>query len=205
MDKKIYTIGHSNYDIDLFLKMLKNNNINCLIDVRSIPYSKYCNNYNKELLSKILKDNSIIYIHMGKELGAKRNCLEEYTDGMVDFEKVKRNNDFLEGIKRLENGINKGYNISLMCSEKEPCDCHRSILIGKYMHDKKYKVFHIKEDCVITQEDVEKLIIEEFFLERKQISFLDILDMSKDNRVEAYTLKNKQIAHKINNKFENQI
>ena len=48
MLKEIYTVGHSIYEADDFVQLLKNNNINTIVDVRSTPYSKFASQYNKD-------------------------------------------------------------------------------------------------------------------------------------------------------------
>ena len=53
--KEIYTVGHSIYETNGFVELLKNNNVNTIVDVRSMPYSKFASQYNKELLHQYLK------------------------------------------------------------------------------------------------------------------------------------------------------
>ncbi|WP_373027523.1 DUF488 family protein, partial [Sulfurimonas sp.] len=50
--KTIYTIGHSIYEIEDFVELLKQNQINTIVDVRSTPYSKFAPQYNRETLKK---------------------------------------------------------------------------------------------------------------------------------------------------------
>lgn len=42
----VYTIGYAGLDIDRFLDILKENKISLLIDVRSLPKSKYFKDFN---------------------------------------------------------------------------------------------------------------------------------------------------------------
>ena len=49
----IYTIGYSGFKIDDFVKTLKENGVSVVIDVRSLPYSQFYSDYNKENLSRI--------------------------------------------------------------------------------------------------------------------------------------------------------
>jgi uncharacterized protein (DUF488 family) len=83
--KELFTVGHSIYEIEDFVKLLQNNNINTIVDVRSTPYSKFAPQYNKELLKQYLKQNAICYIYMGDTLGARyedKNLL--FDDGKVN-------------------------------------------------------------------------------------------------------------------------
>ena len=66
-----------------------------------------------------------------------------FEDGKVDFSKVVTTNRFLEGINRVKAGMQKGYSIALMCSEKNPIECHRFSLVSNYLQKCGYEVRHI--------------------------------------------------------------
>ncbi len=68
---EIYTLGHSNYPFDKFIEILKKHNINCIVDIRGIPYSKYNTQYNKEVLQSNLRKLGYTYIYMADEFAAK--------------------------------------------------------------------------------------------------------------------------------------
>ncbi len=68
----IFTIGHSNYTMEKLINMLKYFKIDCVVDIRGTPYSKYNVQFNKEVIEKSLKDAGFIYIYMAKELSAKK-------------------------------------------------------------------------------------------------------------------------------------
>ena len=133
----IYTLGHSNLLFDNFYKLLKYWDINCLIDVRSTPYSNYTVHFNKENLSNELKKNSIVYLHFKDEFGARPTDKKLYNEkGQVDFKKMTNSLAFKKGVERLEKGVLKKYNIALMCSCADPLVCHRFIMIAKYLSEK---------------------------------------------------------------------
>ena len=199
---KLYTIGHSLHSIDRFIELLNDYEINCVIDVRSTPFSKFSPQYNTAEIKKILKDNQKYYIFMGKEFGARRSETELYdSNGFLDFEKVIKSSLFQLGVKRVKNGLNKGYNISFMCTEKDPFDCHRSILVGRAFADEKFKVLNIHADGSLeTQDKLIERLLNYYFPNRNQASIFDILEgeQSKDELVhEAYILRNKDIAYKL--------
>jgi uncharacterized protein (DUF488 family) len=192
--KEIYTIGHSIYEADDFVQLLKNNNINTIVDVRSTPYSKFASQYNKESLHQHLKQNGICYIFMGDMLGARyedKSLLFE--NGSVNFKKVQETKIFQDGIARLEKGIVKGYNISLMCSEKEAFDCHRFGLISEYIRKNltDVEIKHIYPDKLLSQKDLENQLIKKY---HKRIDYLG-LETDKTPLEQAYILRNKDIAY----------
>ena len=192
--KEIYTVGHSIYEADDFVQLLKNNNINTIVDVRSTPYSKFASQYNKESLHQHLKQNGICYIFMGDMLGARYEDKDLlFKDGSVNFKKVQDTKIFQDGITRLDKGITKGYNISLMCSEKEAFDCHRFGLISEYISKNltDVEIKHIYPDKILSQKDLENQLIKKY---HKRIDYLG-LETDKTPLEQAYTLRNKDIAY----------
>lgn len=97
----VYTIGHSTYPYDYFLDLLMSHDINCVIDVRSMPYSKYAVNYNKDRIQLFLKSNQILYMFLGEELGARPADTNLYSkEGYLDFEKVSNSALFIGKITK---------------------------------------------------------------------------------------------------------
>ena len=72
----MYTIGHSTHTQEEFISLLKDYDIEVLVDVRSYPGSKYVPQFNQENMEKWLPENDIKYIHM-PELGGRRNKNKE--------------------------------------------------------------------------------------------------------------------------------
>ncbi len=157
----IYTVGHSNHDIDYFRELLEYFGINCLIDVRSVPSSAYNPQFNKEPLSAYLKRCDVMYLHFGHEFGARHTESEVLDNsGKVDFDKVRQSTFFLSGVERLKTGLNKGYTIALMCSEAEPFDCHRFSLISYYLVRNGFTVKHIlKDKTIVDNGELEKRLL----------------------------------------------
>lgn len=156
-----FTIGHSDYGIDYFIQLLKKHDINNLVDIRSTPYSQHSSQFNKELLSADLKANDVSYIYMGNQLGGRyTNPDLLFQDGKVDYSKVKQTTNFIDGIEKIIQEIKKGCRIALMCSEKDPFDCHRFVLVACELENKGVTVKHILEngDIVLNSELEEKLL-----------------------------------------------
>lgn len=127
----IYTIGHSNYTLERLIDMLNHYKIDVVVDIRGTPYSKYNTQFDKEIIKYSLTKAGFIYIYMAKELAAKRMNKVSYNhEGFCDFEKAVHEDDFINGIKRLKSGCEKGYNIALLGAMQDPIRCHRSILVG---------------------------------------------------------------------------
>lgn len=139
---RLYTIGHSNQSFEEFAAMLQTQAINVIVDVRSVPASKYTPQFNKEPLRNALKRIGINYLSFAEEFGARRtDALDAHNN--VDFEKAVQTEAFQRGAERLRNGLNQGYTISLMCSEANPLECHRFAMVSRYFFEHDIEVLHI--------------------------------------------------------------
>ncbi|MDS0524997.1 DUF488 domain-containing protein [Clostridium sp. SHJSY1] len=201
---EIYTIGHSNYTIERLIDMLNRHKINCVVDIRGIPYSKYNIQFDLETIKYLLNKSGFIYIYMGKEFGANRMSRISYNDeGYADFEKVIKEDEFSNGIERLENGLKKGYKIALLGAMQDPIRCHRSILVGRTLRDYGFNVKHIIDDySTKSQKDIEESLLDKYFQNRRQISIESILgnEMKEiDMIIKAYEIANKEIGYRVEN------
>lgn len=186
-----HTVGHSVYGIDEFIAILKQHDINCIVDVRSSPYSKFASQYNREILTDELKKAGIRYLFMGDALGARyedKSLL--FHDGKVDFEMVRATQEFQKGIERVVDGLKKGYSISLMCSEKEPFDCHRFVLVSKSLQDCGVEIKHITPHGLIENSELEEKLFKKYKLSRH-----DLFSSEEENVESAYRRRNMDIAY----------
>jgi len=197
---RLYTIGHSSHSLEEFLSLLQRHGINCVVDVRSVPASKYAPQFNEESLRRFLKLHNIQYLPFGDEFGARRtDCIND--EGQVDFEMAVTTPLFQQGAERLMKGLERGFRIALMCSEADPLECHRFSLVSRYLHNQGIEVFHILKDAELaTQSEVEKRMVNEFLHSRKyRLAEVDELFgtyTAEDQLNDAYRLKNKEIGYK---------
>lgn len=141
----IFTIGHSTHPIERFLELLATNGITALADVRSSPFSRYNPQFNKDTLSVELKQRDIAYVFVGKELGARSDDPACYEGGKVRYDRLAKTSIFGAGIERVLSGAEK-YRVALMCAEKEPLDCHRTLLVGRALEQQGVAISHILSD-----------------------------------------------------------
>lgn len=140
--KNILSIGHSTLSYETFLKRLKSADVTAIADVRSSPFSRHLPHFNQDALKDALSQDGVAYVFLGQELGGRPQGEKYYTDGIADYEKMATANSFKEGIRRLEEGSQK-YNIAMMCSEHNPLDCHRCLLVGRALVEQDVDVKHI--------------------------------------------------------------
>lgn len=198
---EIFTIGHSNYPYEKFIRMIKKYDINCVVDIRETPYSKYNIQYNREAFKESLKKDNIAYIYMGNEFGAKRQTKESYNEeGYADFTKVIKEDIFLKGVERLKKGIEMGYKIVLLAAMQDPIRCHRSIMLGRYLNQNGFNIKYIlHEGNLGNQNDIEESLLNKYFIDRNQLSIDTLLGTSKtrdDMIEEGYMLANKDIGYR---------
>lgn len=201
---EIYTIGHSNYTMERLIDMLEYYNINCVVDIRGTPYSKYNIQFDKEAIRYTLTNAGFVYIYTGKELAAKRIRKNSYNnEGYSNFEEVIKEEEFKRGVERLKNGCEKGYKIILLGAMQDPIRCHRSILVGRELVKNDFDVKHILDDySIVTQDDIEEMLLNKYFSNRNQITIEDLTGNSLNNEEminEGYKLANREIGYRIEN------
>ena len=140
----LYTIGHSTHDWSVFVALLRRHGITAIADVRSQPTSRLPQ-YVKAELQASLKEVGIEYVFLGRELGARRDEPECYDDIHAVYERIAELPAFREGLDRIVRGLEK-HRIALMCAEKEPLDCHRTVLICRHLRRRGIPIGHILAD-----------------------------------------------------------
>jgi uncharacterized protein (DUF488 family) len=125
---ELFTIGHSTQTWEQFLALLLRHRIEAIGDVRSSPYSARFPQFNRDMLDRTLRAAKIHYVFLGDELGARRAERECYVDGVARYDKIARTIAFQAGLKRVQKGVTS-FRLALMCAEKDPLECHRTILV----------------------------------------------------------------------------
>ncbi len=141
----ILTIGHSTHTLGKFVGLLKLHSVTALADVRSSPFSRYNPQFNRDVLKRELKSHGIKYVFLGRELGARSDDPACYENGRVQYERLALTALFREGLDRLTRGLNR-FRIALMCAEKEPLTCHRTLLVATSLVERGLEVVHILAD-----------------------------------------------------------
>ncbi|MGL5940682.1 MAG: DUF488 family protein [Waterburya sp.] len=183
MSKQLFTVGHSNLSIQDFIQLINRYNISAIADVRSHPYSSYLPHFNRDLLKFELLKSKIKYVFLGDELGARPKDLSCYLDGRAIYTKIADSEEFKLGIQRLLTGINT-YNIALMCSEKDPLFCHRTILICQYLRESDITIEHIIDESNLeshSQLEARLLDLHGFDLDNNCLKVPEVLQLNLFN------------------------
>ncbi len=149
----VYTAGFSNLPLTSFLSNLRAHGIQVLVDVRSKPYASYTPHFNKDQIEAAAKAAGLGYLYLGQALGGMPDNPGFYDDeGHVLYDRIAATEGFQAGIKRLLDGLSKGYCLALTCGEDNPRCCHRRLLLGKVLREQGVAVAHILSDGSLISE-----------------------------------------------------
>ncbi len=144
----IFTVGHSIHPLDYFVGLLEKHRISAVADVRSSPHSRRNPQFNREELTESLGQHGIRYVFLGDELGARSGDPSCYAGGQVQFDRLACTALFRSGIERLTKGA-ADHRIALVCAEKEPLECHRTVLVSRHLIANGVEVQHIHADGLL--------------------------------------------------------
>lgn len=157
---EVFTVGHSTLPYERFIALLRHAGVNAIADIRTSPFSRHFPQFNRDTLKSELRLDGVSYVFLGKELGGRPRDRMLYRDGVADYEKMATCEAFGEGLRRVVEGA-KRYRIALMCSEHDPVDCHRCLLVSRALLKKGVRVGHILSDgTVATQAQIEDRLLE---------------------------------------------
>jgi uncharacterized protein (DUF488 family) len=189
---EVLTIGHSNHPIDEFLELLHSHDVTAVADVRSAPYSQYQPQFNREALAAELKRRGIAYSFMGKELGGRPADRACYQNGRVQYDRVAATASFRSGLDRIQAEA-KIHRIILLCAEREPLECHRTLLVAPELEKTGISVVHVLaggetethsdamsrllEICRLPEEDLfrsrAEMIEEARYIQQERVAFVE--------------------------------
>jgi uncharacterized protein (DUF488 family) len=139
----IFTVGHSTRQIHEFIERLQAHGVKELVDVRSIPMSRYNPQFNTDILKLSLQREHIRYKHLPKLGGLRRTNKQSINLGWHNasfrgFADYMATQEFAEGLEALMK-IATSRQTAIMCAEAVPWRCHRS-LIGDALWKKGWMV-----------------------------------------------------------------
>jgi uncharacterized protein (DUF488 family) len=186
---EVLTIGHSTLPYERFLALLRNASVTAIADVRTAPFSRHFPHFNRDSLRDELRQDNVAYVFLGEELGGRPKGQRFFCDGVADYEKMAETADFARGLERVIEGAQK-YRIAMMCSEHDPLDCHRCLLVGRALHERGVKVRHILSSGQI----VDHRQIEGNLMEMSGKSDIDLFEPPAKRLAAAYRERALRVA-----------
>lgn len=131
-EKLIFTIGHSTMPLVKFVSLLKENSIELLADIRTIPRSRHNPQFNMDTLPGGLAGKEIEYRHLGALGGLRHTRPDSINTAWVNasfrgFADYMQTREFEKGLKELTK-LARSRRTAIMCAEAVPWRCHRSLI-----------------------------------------------------------------------------
>ncbi|MGB3414949.1 MAG: DUF488 domain-containing protein, partial [Microbacteriaceae bacterium] len=130
----VFTIGHSTHPLEEFLGILRAYEIECLVDVRSIPGSRHNPQFGELALMESMPAAGIQYLRL-KKLGGLRHSPKDFAKingawrnrSFRDYADYMQTPEFDEGLDELI-ALAEKQRVAIMCAEAVPWRCHRSLI-----------------------------------------------------------------------------
>jgi Protein of unknown function, DUF488/Protein of unknown function (DUF3565) len=143
-----FTVGHSTRTIDEFVALLRNEHVELVVDVRTVPRSRRNPQYNRDVLPTTLKTFDLDYVHVS-ELGGlrSRRPVPPTVNGFWQNESFHNFADYAMGeefrvdLRKLREA-GHARRCAVMCAEAVWWRCHRRI-IADYLIAAGETVVHI--------------------------------------------------------------
>lgn len=148
----VLTIGHSNHSWGIFAGLLDQHSIDTLADVRSVPASRFDPQYNRSVLSVSLRGIGIDYVYRGNELGGRPQDPACYDNGRIRYDWITETGVFRRGLALVKSHA-RDRRVALMCAEKDPLDCHRTLLVAPALVADGLEVQHVLSDGTLETHD----------------------------------------------------
>jgi uncharacterized protein (DUF488 family) len=145
----LFTIGHSNLELEQFLSVLAEYGVQMVCDVRSRPASFRFPQFSRDAFEVSLRDAGYKYEFLGESLGGRPDDPRVYqTNGIVDYFRRRKARDFVVGVDRLVE-LSRTQRIVLMCAEEDPLQCHRFLMICPELLERGVTPIHIRREGVL--------------------------------------------------------
>ena len=148
---RIFTVGHSTRELETLLALLKQNQVECLVDVRSYPFSRRHPQFNQDSLERTLEAEGIGYHHLKTLGGRRKKQLDDSPNdawevrGFQNYADYMLSDKFKEGIDLLKD-LAREDATAIMCAEASPFRCHRRLISDYLVALEGISVIHILDE-----------------------------------------------------------
>ena len=153
----IYTYGHENITATGLLALMQPYHVNCVVDCRPFQSEAIANNTPSDELKAVLKTHNIHYIPFYQHFGLFPQQTQNKKGNIVYTKAIKTEN-FLTGVERIQQGMEKGYTICIIDNLHDTKTSKRFTLIGKYLKNT-YRIIHLNpSEAPLSQEALEHFV-----------------------------------------------
>ena len=151
-ETEITTVGHSNHALDAFIALLHRHTVDLVVDVRSQPYSRWADQFNREPLREALREAGFAYRYMGETLGGRPKDPQLYDPGgeRPNYKKMQMVPAYQQALDGLV-ALAEDRRVAVMCSEGDHRQCHRHLLITQSLLKRGVRVRHIQPDGTLVE------------------------------------------------------
>ncbi|HWQ65715.1 MAG TPA: DUF488 domain-containing protein [Methanospirillum sp.] len=147
---QILTIGYAGFQVESFISILHQFGVPMIVDIRTAPYSRVHPDFCKNKLKRILDESGIAYVYLGRSLGGKyTDPAVQFPEGGVSYARVATLPTFMNGLAELIQISQDNPRCTLLCVERDPCQCHRFTLVSHELSKIGVSVGHIQGDGTI--------------------------------------------------------
>ncbi|MDG2527180.1 DUF488 domain-containing protein [Caulobacter endophyticus] len=189
-EARVLTIGHSNHSWERFSQLLRGAGVTAVADVRTSPWSRHTPHFNRDSLAERLMLEGVAYVFLGAELGGRPAAARLFDHGVADYEAMAVEPKFREGLNRVAKGV-RSHVVALMCSEQEPLDCHRCLLVSRRLQERGLLIAHIRSDGTVEPHEatVRRLLASE------GLEHEDIFESEEARIARAYAQRARKVAY----------
>lgn len=129
---RLYTIGHGDRRVGDLVRVLRSQAIETLVDIRSHPASRRHPQFDRRALQEELERRGMTYLWAGRQLGGLRRARSHsphgaLPEGLRGYADHMDSAQFARAITRLLD-LAASSPAAVMCAERDPTHCHRSLL-----------------------------------------------------------------------------
>lgn len=179
-NKEVFSIGHSNMSYRSFASLLRKWSIEQVVDVRTIPFSRYVPHFNYEVIRRKLHQSGFDYEYLGNQLGSHNSRMRNSCENPSDYRRQIANDAFSDGISQLLELMNEK-RVAIMCVESDPYRCHRHSVVAAELAKLGVATQHILKNGQVRSAfdaPIDRKIADERWVQRSLFESLDAEPMA---------------------------
>ena len=195
--RTVYSIGYGMRSQEGFINTLNMVCADTVIDIRSTPKSRLAPQFDADTIYEALQAKGIDYYLAGDRLGGRPEDLSLYSpSGRVDWDALREDTSFKEGIAAIEKLASEGHVVAVVCAEGDPLFCHRFGTVSRTLSEDGMQVRHVLTNGeTLSHAELEARLVSKY--ESKGVLRSAISGSYSEQLTEAYNLLNDERGFKM--------